>query len=283
MQQANSAPFSVRKIRPSFVGEVSSLDLRRDLSDDEISSIARLIHEYGVLIVRGQNNLSDDDLLRFARRFGGLFVVGAPGKEKKPIIRIGNLDEEGNIQPAGHMYRAVNAANALWHIDNTYSEPPAKYSMLLGRIVPSSGGETEFADASAAYDALSDEMKERLKGRTAIHSLLHSRSLTGFAFSDEERRGLPERERSFIIEHPDTGRKAIGVASHVRVISGMTEAETRELLDELLEHTTQQKYLYRHEWTPGDLLIYDNRMVLHRAQPYPDMTEPRDLSALRVE
>jgi len=271
-----------RRIRPSFVGDVPSLDLTQDLSDAEISAIKDLIHEHGVLIVRGQNNLTDKGLLRFAERFGGLFVVGPPGQEKKPIIRISNLDENGNIQPADHKYRALNAANALWHIDNTYSEPPAKYSMLLGRITPSSGGETEFADATAAYESLSAEKKAELDGFRAIHSLLHSRKLTGFSFGEEERLGLPDRDRPFIIRHPDTGRKAIGVASHVRSVSGRSEAETRVLLDELIAHTTQPKYLYRHAWTPGDLLIYDNRMVLHRATPYPDMADRRDLSALRV-
>jgi len=286
--QKTTAPMTVmqkisaQRIRPSFVAEVPALDLTKDLSDEEIAAIKDLIHAHGVLIVRGQNNLSDEALLRFAHRFGGLFLVRPPGQEKKAIIRISNLDENGAIQPADHKYRALNAANALWHIDNTYSEPPAKYSMLLGRIVPSSGGETEFADASAAYDALSAEKKAQLDGLGALHSLLHSRALTGFDFSEEERQGLPERERDFIIEHPDTGRKAIGVASHVRVVSGMSEAETRLLLDDLLAHITQPKYLYRHEWVPGDLLIYDNRMVLHRATPYPDMSDPRDLSALRV-
>jgi alpha-ketoglutarate-dependent 2,4-dichlorophenoxyacetate dioxygenase len=283
MTMAETQKISAQRVRPSFVGDVPSLDLTKDLSDDEIAVIRDLIHEHGVLIVRGQNNLTDEGLLKFAKRFGGLFLVGPPGQEKKPIIRITNLDENGNIQPADHKYRALNAANALWHIDNTYSEPPAKYSMLLARIVPSSGGETEFADASAAYDTLSAEKKAQLDRLRAMHSLLHSRFLTGFEFGEEERRGLPERERDFIIRHPDTGRKAIGVASHVRVVSGKTEEETRVLLDELIEHTTQPQYLYRHAWVPGDLLIYDNRMVLHRATPYPNMTDNRDLSALRVE
>lgn len=273
---------SVQKIRPSFVAEVTSLDLTQALSEADIAAIRDLIHTHGVLVVRGQENLTDEQLLRFAERFGGLFVVGPVGQEKKPIIRITNLDENGNIQAADHKYRALNAANALWHIDNTYSEPPAKYSMLLGRITPSSGGETEFADASAAYETLSEEQKAEFEGLRAIHSLLHSRKLTGFSFGEEEKRGLPDRDLPFIIQHPDTGRKAIGVASHVRTVSDRSEAETRVLLDELLAHITQPQYCYRHEWTPGDLLIYDNRMVLHRATPYPDMQERRDLSALRV-
>jgi alpha-ketoglutarate-dependent 2,4-dichlorophenoxyacetate dioxygenase len=283
MLKTDPQKISVRKIRPSFVADTSSLDLTEELSDEQISAIKDLIHEHGVLIVRGQDRLTDEALLRFAGRFGGLFVVGPPGQEKKAIIRISNLDENGNIQPADHKYRALNEANALWHIDNTYSDPPAKYSMLLARIIPSSGGETEFADASAAYDALSSEKKTQLDGLQAIHSLIHSRVLTGFEFSEEERRGMAERERPLVFKHPDTGRKAIGVASHIRLIPGMTEAETRRFLDDLIEHVTQPKYLYRHPWTPGDLLIYDNRMVLHRATPYPAMSDPRDLSALRVE
>jgi len=282
MADVKGAKIAAEPIGKTFVAAVNGLDLREPLDPEQIAALRDLVHQYGVLVVRGQERLSDDALAAFAGAWGDVLLLGPP-EQQRPIIKIGNLDSEGRIRPADDNYRKANEANAFWHIDNTYSEPPAKYSMLLGRIIPSAGGETEFADAVAGFASLPPARQKELESLVALHSYAHSRSLTNYAaFSAGERAMLGEQERPLIFSHPATGTKSLYVTSHIRIIPGMSEGETKQLLEDLRKAATQPDYVYRHIWHPGDLLIYDNRMVMHRAQPYADMDEPRDLSALRV-
>ncbi len=270
----------------TFVAEVCGPTIDDSLAAEALDALRALVHRYGVLVMRGQELLSDQALAEFAGLWGPLFTPAGSGfgsAASSPIIRIGNLDLQGRIRPPDDDYRKANDPNVFWHIDNTFSEPPAKYSMLLARIAPQSGGETEFADAALAWEELDPAEQERLRPLRAVHSYLHSRSLTGYTkFTDAQRAALPDRDRPLVFTHPDTGRQALCITSHIRIVDGHDEAGTKELLDRLVRHATQPRYVYRHHWMPGDLLIYDNRLVLHRAVPFTDDEQPRDLSALRV-
>ena len=273
----------IEQIHPCFVARVSGLDLRQPLDATTRTALVDALDRHGVLLFTGQH-LDDTQLAAFGRCFGPLYTAKAGFGVDREIIRLSNLDEEGQLLPEGHRTRKANEANDFWHVDNSFSEPPALYSALLALVVPPEGGETEFADARAGYDALPENRKAELEDLVAEHSFIHSRSLTGFTdFTAEQRAGLPPRRRRLIKMNPHTGRKALYLSSHIASISGRTDDQTRALLQELTELTTRPQYVYTHRWTPGDLLMYDNRAVLHRARPYPSMSHPRDMRALRVQ
>ena len=271
-------------IRPGFVAEAEGLDPARPLSAGAVEAVRAAFADYGVLVFRGCRQMEDAQLEAFGRQFGPLFNTASGFKQHgaRSIVRITNLDSEGRLLPEDHSFRASNAANAFWHVDNSFSEPPAKFSALLARVVPPEGGETEFADARGAYDALPPETKRRIEGLEAVHSYIHSRSLTGVTFTEEQRQALPDRVRPLALRDARTGRRALYLSSHIRELLGVEPVETRRLLDELTRFATQPQFVYRHPWRPGDLLMYDNQAVLHRAMPFSDMVYPRDMRALRV-
>lgn len=267
---------------PFFVARVTGLDLRHLLDEEARQALMAALDRYGVLLFSGQA-LDDGQMAAFGRQFGPLYNASAGFGVDRQIIRIGNLDEHGNLLPENDRIRQANKANDFWHVDNSFSEPPALYSALLALIVPPEGGETEFADARAAYDDLPEARKTALEGLVAEHSYIYSRSLAGYTqFSDEQRAALPPRKRLLVKTHPRTGRKALYLSSHIARVLGMEEEAGRALVRELTEFATRPAYAYTHRWVPGDLIIYDNRAVLHRARPYLSLTHPRDMRALRV-
>jgi alpha-ketoglutarate-dependent 2,4-dichlorophenoxyacetate dioxygenase len=170
-----------------------------------------------------------------------------------------------------------NMANQLWHSDSSFQKPAAKYSLLLAVRLPSWGGETEFCDLRAAYDALEPRMKSGLEGLEAEHYALHSRIMLGDSdYSDAAKSVFPPVLWPIVRTHPGSGRKLLFIGVHTRRVVGMTVAEGRVLLMDLLEHATQPRFVYRHAWKPGDLVIWDNRATLHRGRRW-DMDEPREL------
>lgn len=172
--------------------------------------------------------------------------------------------------------------NRLWHTDYTFKETPGKYSLLHACVVPSDGGETQFADLRAAYDALSDTMKVRLEGLVAEHSLLYSRGTIGFTdFSEEERAKLPSASQVLVRVHPGSGRRTLYLASHAMRIDGMPVPEGRILLRDLMEHATLPQFVYTHRWRAGDVVMWDNRCTMHRAREY-DARQVRELHRTTV-
>jgi alpha-ketoglutarate-dependent 2,4-dichlorophenoxyacetate dioxygenase len=176
-----------------------------------------------------------------------------------------------------HRRIVSNIANQLWHSDSSFQRPAAKYSMLMCEIVTSWGGETEVADMRAAYDALGEPTKRALDGLEAEHYALHSRFMLGDDnYSEEQRNAVPPVTWPVVRTHPGSGRKHLFIGAHARSIAGMTVPEGRMLLADLLEHATQPQFRHRHTWRPGDLLIWDNRCVLHRGRRF-DLSERREL------
>ena len=284
MSQHHNTPFPTpTPLHETFAGEVRGLDLSSPLSAETVEAIREAVDRYGVLVFRGQEALDDDSLAALGSHFGPLFNTNQGFGTNRTVIRLTNLDENGNILPADDRFRAANIANAFWHVDNSFSEPPAKYSMLLARIIPPAGGETEFADARSAYDQLDEETRAKVNGLNAVHSYIYSRSLTGITeWTEEQRRALPDRIRPLAPQSKTTGRRALYLASHIRGIEGWDDGEARAFIAELTEFATQPRFVYRHRWQPGDLLMYDNQVVMHRATPFPDMEHERDMRAIRV-
>jgi alpha-ketoglutarate-dependent 2,4-dichlorophenoxyacetate dioxygenase len=190
---------------------------------------------------------------------------------------ISNLDENGDIMDANDRRRMYSLGNRLWHTDASFQDPPGRYSMLHARVIPPVGADTEFADERAAYDALPTEMKQRLAGLRAHHSIAHSRQTLGFEFSKEEEDALRGAIHPVVRTLPRSNRTSLYVASHASRIVDWPVPEGRLLLRDLIEHATRREFVYRHQWRVGDLVIWDNRCTMHRATPFDDATYKREL------
>jgi len=273
-------PIQIEQIHPLFVGRAIGVDLRRPIDGETVRVISEAADRYAVLVFPGQP-LTDDELAAFGASFGPLYTAAA--FKKQQVLRISNLDENDQVRPADDRVRAVMAGNELWHVDNTFSDPPAKYSMLLAVIVAPDGGETEFADSRAGYDALPPAMKKQVEELTAVHSFIYSRSLNAVVqFTDEQRAALPPRKRALVKTNPNTQRKSLYVTSHIEEVVGWPLDDGRALIRELTEVITQPRFVYRHRWNPGDLIMYDNRAAMHRVLPFASFAHPRDMRAIRV-
>jgi alpha-ketoglutarate-dependent 2,4-dichlorophenoxyacetate dioxygenase len=279
----------IRQLHPLFAGEATGIDLRGLIDRTAIDEIAAALERHAVLVFREQM-LDDEQQIAFSRLFGPLETpIGKIRKDRKQRLRkeladISNLDENNNIRAASDRWRMMLLANELWHTDSSFKRIPAKFSLLSAREVPPEGGETEFTDLRAAYEALDERTKEQIESLVAKHSIFHSRSLIGYTeFSDEERAALPPVRQTLVRVHPGSGRKTLYLASHASHIVGWPTEQGRTLLDELTAFATQPRFVYQHRWRVGDLVIWDNRCTLHRARPFDDARYRRDMRRTTVE
>jgi alpha-ketoglutarate-dependent 2,4-dichlorophenoxyacetate dioxygenase len=247
-----------------------------------VREIERALDEHLLLVFRGQG-LSHDEYVAFGKHFGQLEDFGRSVTGAGHTVAISNLSADGSIIPADSPWRRSIAADALWHTDHTYMVKRARYSMLLAETVPSWGGETQLCDTRAAYDALPEAKKAELEGLVALHSIIYSRSLTGYDdWSDEQRAQMPPIPQPLVFENPNTGRKSLYLASHIAEIVGWPTEKARALAQELIAFATQPERVYAHRWQPGDIAIWDDRATMHRRAPYDDLAEPRKLHTMRV-
>ena len=278
---------SFEPIHPLFAARVVGVDLTVRLPAETVDAIESAMAEYSVLVFGGQN-ISDEEQIAFSMNFGDIEDArgGNPTQIKKRldarINDVSNLSPDGTPLAADDRRRAFNLGNHLWHTDSSFRAVPAKYSLLSARKIPSSGGNTEFADMRAAYDALSPEMRARIEPLVCEHSLIHSRARLGFLdWSAEELAMMRPVRQSLVRTHPVSGRQSIYASSHAGRIVGWTEPEAKLFLFDLMEFATQRQFVYAHEWTPDDLVMWDNRCVLHRARSY-DAGAVRDMRRTTV-
>ncbi len=217
-------------------------------------------------------------------RCAGVRACREPGDriQLREIFDVSNLDARGNMLPADDERRNYSRGNRLWHTDSSFRQVSATYSMLSARTVPQDGADTEFADMRAAYDALPETMKRRIDGLVAEHSIWVSRRSVGYVPNDEERRQRPPAHHPLVRVHPGSGRKTLYIAAHIDHIIGWPEDEGRALRDELIEFATQSRFVHIHKWQTGDLVIWDNRCTMHRATPFADVANPRDMRRTTV-
>jgi alpha-ketoglutarate-dependent 2,4-dichlorophenoxyacetate dioxygenase len=274
-----------RPLHPLFAGEVTGVDVRR-LNDAGIGELRGLMDRFAVLVVREQP-FDDAEQVAFARRLGGGDIVTtigrsiidhAPRLTEPGIADLSNLNEDEQIIDRHDRRRMYGLANRLWHTDSSFQDPIARYSMLSAKEVPAAGGETEYADMRAAYDAMPDALKAQIEDLRAFHSIIYSRSTIGFTeFTDAERAKFPGAEHPLVRVHPGSGRKSVYVASHAERIIGWPVPEGRILLRELMALATLPQFVYRHVWRVGDFVIWDNRCTMHRGLPFDESTQRRDL------
>jgi len=275
---------SIRPLGPVFAGEIEGVDCRKPLSAEVVAAIEAGMDQYAVLVFRDQK-ITDDEQISFTRHFGELENYNTPGHVRKRedhrlgpgIADFSNLDKHGNIMSAEDRIWFFKLGDRLWHSDSSFRPIPAKYSILSGRVIPSWGADTEFADMRAAYDALDERTKAEIEDLVCEHSLKYSREAIGFTDLTEEEIAAfrPVRQR-LVRTHPATGRKSLFLAAHAGAILGWTIPEARMFLRDLTEHATQSQFVYSHPWQPYDLVMWDNRTTMHRARRF-DRNEVRDV------
>jgi alpha-ketoglutarate-dependent 2,4-dichlorophenoxyacetate dioxygenase len=276
---------TLEPLHPLFVAEVTGVDLSSPVPDDVFAEIHAAFDRYAVLVFPDQP-LTDEQQISFSKRFGPLETApnyaGAAARLRSELTDISNLDHAGRILDPADRLNQYNLGNQLWHTDSSFKAVRSKCSLLSAREIPQTGGETQYADMRAAYDALPDERKGRLDGLVVEHSIAHSRSKTGFnGFNSDIATALPPVPQRLIDFYPDSGRTSLYLASHASHVIGWPVEQGRALLAELIEFATQERFVYTHHWKVGDLVIWDNRCTMHRGQPY-DPTQRRVLHRTTV-
>ena len=262
----------VTSVQGDFVARLTGLDLSKPLDSGDFGQVRDAFNRYAVVIFPEQT-LTDDQQIAFSERFGPLEVSLRKDRQRRVdnprISDISNVDEKDRVFDPDDERAIYNAGNRLWHSDSSFKRVPAMASLLSGREVPPEGGETEYADLRGAWDALPADGQRGLESLVAEHSFVYSRGLIGYdQFTDAERAAVPPVPQAVVRTHPATGRKALYLGSHASHVIGRPVEEGRALLRELLEFATQPQFVYRHVWRRHDLVMWDNRCVLHRGRPW---------------
>ena len=279
---------TIKQIGTVFAGEVSGIDITKPVTPDDVAAIEAGMDRYAVLVFRDQK-LTDEQQMAFSRNFGALEPARG-GNITRPEDKrladgmndVSNLGKDGKPLAMDSRQRMFNLGNMLWHSDSSFRAIPAKYSLLSARVVNPKGGDTEFADMRAAYDALDEETKREIADYVCEHSLMYSRGSLGFLeYTDEEKQMFKPVRQRLVRTHPVTGRKSLYLSSHAGTILGMPMPYARILMRDLADHATQPRFVYVHKWKVDDLVIWDNRQTMHRGRRY-DETQPRDVRRTTV-
>lgn len=256
---------SVRRLAPSFCGEIDGVDLGRlDAAATDAIKAAWLAHK--VLVFHDQQ-LDEDGLVDFARRLGEVEVHLRQARKsgRREVMLVSNKTENG--QPIGRL----GNQELNWHMDQIFMAQPTAGTILYAVEVTPEGGDTWFCDLGAAYAALPPGLKARVEGRRAIHSAATADRRVGIQLSEEQRQRAPEVIHPLVRTHPLAGEKTLYFSmNHTARIEGISEDESLGLLDELRAHAAAPQFVYAHRWRVGDLVLWDNAATMHRRDPFPD-------------
>ncbi|TMH28392.1 MAG: TauD/TfdA family dioxygenase [Betaproteobacteria bacterium] len=264
----------IEALSPTIGARVDGVDLSRPLSDAAFAAVRAAFHRHMLLSFPAQR-LDEAQQVAFSRRFGELqvHVLDQYRHPQHPQIYVLSNVDRATGRTIGHH---PDKGTLTWHSDLSFQRRPALATILYGIETPTTGGETQFADMAAAYDALDDAMKRRLAGLRAIHDLDYSRQRMGEPpMPEAQRRQSPPVDHPLVRTHPDTGRKLLYISRHVSHIAEMPRDESDALLDELMAHATQPRFVFSYRWTQGDVLMWDNRSTIHRATGYDTSAERR--------
>jgi len=276
-------PITMRQVGPCFAAEVDGVDMTKPLSPEQVDAIHAGMDRYAVLVFHDQQ-ISDEQQLAFTRSLGEIehainTSLRGPEAQRLPttFADVSNLDKDNKVFARDDRPRLFGLGNRLWHSDSSFKVIPAKYSLLHAVSIPSKGGNTEYADMRAGYDALDAETKAEVEELVCEHSQLFSRSILGFTdFTEEDCERFKPVRQCLVRTHPVTKRRSLYLASHAGGILGWPVPEARAFLRDLIEHATQRQFVYAHRWRVNDLVMWDNRQTMHRARPFP-ANEPRDM------
>lgn len=270
-------------LRPGFGARVAAVDLCT-AGESLLQQVRDAMDQYAVLVFPGQH-FDFEQQLAFARKLDGELhsktSTAAMNRNRfgnEALTDISNVGADGEILAHDDRRRINGLANRLWHTDASFEDPPGRYSMLFARKLPPVRADTEFADMRAAYDALDTRTQQSIAHYTVRHSIVYSRHVLGFDFTPEESARLPGAVHPLVRDFPNTGRKALYLASHAERIQELPLSEGRLLLRDLIEHATSERFVFSHAWESGDLVIWDNRCTMHRARPFDDRRYSRELT-----
>ena len=279
---------TIDPIEKHIGARVSGVDLSKPLTPDEAARIEAAMDAYAVLVFPGQA-ITDEQQKAFTVNFGPIEDARG-GNVTKPqdkrlaegLNDVSNLGKDGKPLPKDSRQHLFNIGNMLWHSDSSFRAVPAKYSILSARVVNPVGGNTEFANMRAAYEALDDATKAEIEDMVCEHSLMYSRGVLGFLeFTDAEKEMFKPVRQRLVRRHPSTGAKSLYLSSHAGAIDDMAMPAARILLRDLNEHATQPRFVYVHKWQAGDLVMWDNQQTMHRVRRY-DESQPRDMRRTTV-
>ena len=257
------AELQLARLAPVAGAEITGLDLARPLAPALKDAILAAFLQHHVLVFRGQS-LDRAQQLAFTLEFGELedHVGRLQDADRYTIVHtVSNLDRDG--RPSRAMTRG---GNYHWHTDKSYHAAPSLMTLLHAVELPAEGGDTQFANTALAYAALPEATRTRLAGLRAVHSWAASRRRSGSPPpSEAEMRERPPVEHPLVRTHPDTGAKALYIGNHAAHVVGLAPEESDALLEELLAHATEPRFVFTHRWRAGDLVLWDNRCLLHRA------------------
>jgi taurine dioxygenase len=267
-------PISVRPLTAHLGAEISDVKLAEEISDDVFHAIYRAYLRYRVLLFPPQE-LPPERQVKFARRFGEvqIHVMNQYHADGFPeLYRLSNLDDQG--RPNG---RHPDKGTLYWHTDGSWRRVTGQATIIYGEVVPKVGGETHFCDMYGAYERLDPAWKSRIANLRAVHNLDFSRTRRHGEdpMSEAQRRETPPVDHPVVRTHPETGRKCLYLGDHAESIVGMPYAEGRAVIEELNVLAVHPDLTYEHRWTPKELIVWDNRCVMHRATPYDPATQAR--------
>jgi taurine dioxygenase len=271
---ASQAPFGVRPLTPRLGAEISGLDLARGSGAADFRARNDAFLRYQVLLFP-PNELPPGAQVAFARQFGEVqvHVMSMYHADGFPeLYRLSNLDANG--KPDG---KHPDKGTLYWHTDGSWRRVSGQATIIYGEIVPATGGETHFCDMYGAYDRLSDAWKRRIAGMRAVHNLDFSRTRRHGTdlMTEAQKKEAPPVEHPIVRRHPETGRTCLYLGDHAESIVGMAYDEGRALIDELNALAVHPDLTYEHRWQPRQLIVWDNRCVMHRATEYDPKTQAR--------
>ena len=255
--------------------EIIGLNLKKDIDKNIIGQVSDLLSQFSVVVIRDQN-ITNDQHIHFSEYFGDLEVTkaGTNGSGSKLII-LRNFDEDGNIVPATDRQRLNNLANQEWHSDSSFKKIPSKLSILSAKMIPAKGGNTEFLSMRAVYSALPKKLKSNIEDKVCWHDYSYGRSkIDPNLVTADEKKALPPVKQKLVLNNKKYG-KSLYIGAHCSKIDGMNDSESQNLLDEIYEYIDNESHVYSHIWKPYDLIMWDNRAVLHRATPIKGKVEKR--------
>jgi taurine dioxygenase len=269
-----SLPFTLRPLTPRLGAEISGIALDAEMDDERFAAVYRAFLRYQVLLFPPQD-LPPGRQVALARRFGEvqIHVMNQYHADGYPeLYRLSNLDEQG--KPTG---RHPDKGTLAWHTDGSWQRFTGQATIIYGEVMPADGGETHFCDMYGAYERLTPAWKARIAGLRAVHNLDFSRTRRHGEdpLTEAQRRAKPPVDHPVVRTHPETGRKCIYLGDHAELIVGMPYDEGRALIEELNALAVHPDLTYEHHWKPRELLVWDNRCVMHRATGYDAATQGR--------
>jgi len=282
--------FTINRLGPqfatgAFAAEFIGANLHEPPTDALVDAFEAAMATYAVVVIRDAR-IDDAEQVRFARAFGPLELPPHMGMRPAAMkVRVGyglydisNLDANGDFLPPDSLRLIFNKSNENFHTDSSFNMLPTKWSMLSARMVPPTGGDTEFCDARAAWDALPGELRERARAATAEHWLWKTRVDAGkMQVTEEMRSAMPPARHPVVRTVADSGRMSLYLGAHVTHIVDWPKPDSDRFIADINGHIARPEFRYRHPWRVGDLLVWDNRCTLHRATAYPVFEQKRDM------